>query len=95
LAEAHERKAAYLLYEKGHTLLSVFMVPVGAQDALGEGRRVTYRGHEYRTHEVKGYRSVSWTDGRAVFGLVSMLDYDALLECADRLRVERASRTSL
>jgi hypothetical protein len=35
---------------------------------------------------------VAWTDGRAVFGLVSMLSYDALLECADRLRLDQTAR---
>jgi len=95
LAEAHERKAAYLLYEKGRTLLSVFMVPTSASEATLPGRRVSYRDHDYVAYEQKGYRTVSWSDGQAVYGLVSMLDYDALLECADRLRVERARQTRL
>jgi mycothiol system anti-sigma-R factor len=95
LAEAHERKAAYLLYEKGRTLLSVFMVPGSVADVTLPGRRVSYRGHEYMTDERKGFRTVSWTDGQAIYGLVSVLDYDALLECADRLREERARQTRL
>jgi anti-sigma factor (TIGR02949 family) len=95
LAEAHERKAAYLLYEKGRTLLSVFMVPVSAREAALPGRRVSYRDHDYVAYEQKGFRTVSWSDGQAVYGLVSMLDYDALLECADRLRAERARQTRL
>lgn len=95
LAEAHERKAAYLLYEKGRTLLSVFMVPVPTSEGTLRGDRVRYRGQEYVTYERKGFRTVSWTDGQAVYGLVSMLDYDALLECADRLREERARQTRL
>jgi mycothiol system anti-sigma-R factor len=95
LAEAHERKAAYLLYEKGRTLLSVFMVPISASEATLPGRRMSYRDHEYVAYEQKGYHTVSWSDGHAVYGLVSMLDYDALLECADRLRAERARQTRL
>jgi mycothiol system anti-sigma-R factor len=95
LAEAHERKAAYLLYEKGRTLLSVFMVPVSAGDTALPGRRVSYRDHDYVAHEHKGVRTVSWSDGQVVYGLVSMLDYDALLECADRLRAERTRHTRL
>jgi anti-sigma factor (TIGR02949 family) len=95
LAEAHERKAAYLLYEKGRTLLSVFMVPISASEPALPGRRVSYRDHDYVAYEQKGYRTVSWSDGQAVYGLVSMLDYDALLECADRLRAERARQTRL
>jgi len=95
LADAGERKAAYILYEKGHTLLSVFMVPAAAREAELHGTRLSYRGHDYVTLERKGYRTVSWTDGHAVFGLVSMLDYETLLECADRLRDDRARDTRL
>jgi mycothiol system anti-sigma-R factor len=95
LAEAHERKAAYLLYEKGRTLLSVFMVPAASSEASLPGRRVGYRDHDYIAYEHKGFRTVSWSDGQAIYGLVSMLDYDALLECADRLRIERAKQTRL
>ena len=95
IAVANEQKAAYILYEKGHTLLSVFMTPVSGRDAALSGTRLSFRGHDYLTQEWKGYRTVSWTDRRAVFGLVSMLDYEALLECADRLRMERASQTPL
>lgn len=68
LADAHERGAAYLLYAKGHVLMSVFMVPrpeVGA--ALG-GTQVAYRGHAYRRYEQQGYHTVFWTDGAASTG---------------------------
>jgi mycothiol system anti-sigma-R factor len=95
LADANERQAAYLLYEKGRTLLSVFMVPVSARDTELRGTRLSYRGEDYVTHERKGYRTVSWTDGHTLFGLVSTLDYDALLECADRLRFEHTNQTRL
>ena len=93
LAETDERKAAYVLYEKGHTLMSVFMVPASARGAELSGARVSYRGHDYLTLERRGYNTVAWTDGKAVFGLVSTLDYEALLECADRLRLDRAQRS--
>jgi anti-sigma factor RsiW len=95
LADAHARRAAYLFYEKGRTLLSVFIVQVADGDARVTGRRAGYRGHDYVMNDVKGYRTVSWSEGQALFGLVSALDYDALLECADRLRVERAERNRL
>lgn len=95
IAEARERPVSYVLYEKGHIPLSVFMVPVTAPEGDLRGARVAYRGHNYVTLERKGYRTVSWTDGQAIFGLVSMLDYDALLECADKLRAERARQARL
>lgn len=90
VADAHDRGAAYLLYAKGHVLMSVFMVPQPADGAALGGTQVAYRGHAYRRYEQKGYHTVFWTDGAAVYGLISMLDYEALLECADRLRLERA-----
>jgi anti-sigma factor RsiW len=90
LADAHERGAAYLLYEKGHVIISVFMLPLGANTPALGGTRISHRGNEYRRYEHKGYRTIFWIDGAAVYGLISMLDYDALLECADRLRNERA-----
>ncbi len=95
IAEVRERRVAYVLYEKGHTLLSVFVLAAGRDDPALTGTRVTYRGQEYVTQERKGYRTVSWTDGHGIFGLVSMLDDDALLECADRLREARAGQARL
>ena len=95
MSEADEQKLAYLLYEKGHMLMSVFMLPNIAETGTLPGKAVSYRGHEYLTRERKSLRTVSWRDGQAVFSLVSMLDYDALLECADRLRAERARETRL
>jgi len=95
LADAGEQKAAYVLYEKGHTLLSVFMVPVSGDGSDLGGKHASYRGHKYVTLERKGYRTVSWVDGHTLLGLVSMLDYEALLECADRLRADRAHNARL
>jgi hypothetical protein len=80
---------------KRRTLLSVFMVPVADRDATLPGRRVSYRDHDYMAYEHKGFRTVSWVEGHAVYGLVSILDYDALLECADRLRAERTRQTRI
>ncbi|MEK7370698.1 MAG: zf-HC2 domain-containing protein [candidate division NC10 bacterium] len=95
IAEAGERKAAHVLYEKGRTLLSVFTVPVAGREGELSGTRVTYRGRGYVTQERKGYRTVSWTEGQVVFGLVSMLDYDSILQCADTLRTERSREARL
>ena len=95
ISENDEQKIAYLLYEKGHMLMSVFMLPNSAQVRALGGKTVSYRGHEYVTRERKSFRTVSWRDGQAVFSLVSMLDYDALLECADRLRAELARERRL
>jgi mycothiol system anti-sigma-R factor len=95
LAEAHERKAAYLIYEKGSVLLSVFIVPTGDETAALRGEDVSFRGHTYVKSERKGFRTVAWTENQVLFGLVSSLDYEALLECADRLRYARTRQARL
>ncbi len=89
IADAGGHRAAYLFYEKGRTLMSVFVVP-GERLLSVRARTVGYRGAEYFSAEVSGLRTVFWADGDTVFGLISMLDTGALLECADRLRAERA-----
>jgi hypothetical protein len=71
------------------------MLPVPRAEGELPGRRVAFRGHDYLAFEQKGFRTVSWTDGQTLYGLVSLLDYDALLECADRLRIERMNQTRL
>ncbi len=95
LAETDERTAAHVLYEKGHTLMSVFMVPASGRGAALGGARVSYRGHDYLTLDRRGYHTVVWIDGTAIFGLVSTLEYEALLECADRLRFDRAGHSGV
>ncbi len=95
IAEADQRKVAYLLYLKGHVLMSVFMVPEVGRRAPLAGRPMGFGGHEYLTQERQGLRTVSWRDGQALFSLVSALDYDVLLECADQLRAERAREMRL
>lgn len=95
IADADQRKVAYLLYEKGRVLMSVFMVPeVGGRTPLA-GRPMSFRGQEYLAQESQGLRTVSWRDGQALFSLVSTLDYSALLECAEQLRAERAREARL
>jgi len=93
IAEAEQRKVAYLFYEKGHVLMSVFMVPEVGRRAPLAGRPMSSGGHEYLAQERQGLRTVSWRDGETLFSLVSTLGYDDLLECADQLRAERDRET--
>jgi anti-sigma factor RsiW len=95
IADADQRKVAYLLYEKGHVLMSVFMVPEIGGRALLSGRPMSFRGQEYLAQERQGLRTVSWRDGQTLFSLVSTLDYSDLLECAEALRAERAREVRL
>jgi anti-sigma factor RsiW len=94
IAETHGRKTAYLLYEKGHTLMSVFMVTGERLEPAGTAT-TTYRGFEYHTADMAGQHSVFWAEGQRVFGVVSSLDFESLLECADRLRAARIEEERL
>jgi mycothiol system anti-sigma-R factor len=95
IVEARAQRIAHLVYEKGHTLLSVFIAPETESRGGPRGRPMTFRGREYVTAQRHGHRTVSWTDGSVTFGFVSLLDYEDLLRCADRLRDEHESRSRL
>jgi hypothetical protein len=77
------------------TMLSVFMVPLPKPETRLAGTPVAFRGHECLTAELKGHHTVYWTENRSLFGLVSMLGYDTLLDGADRLRADHATRTDM
>jgi mycothiol system anti-sigma-R factor len=95
IAEARAHLVAQLVYRKGHTLLSVFVVPGVDADVAMTGTRTVFRGREYVTEERDGYRAVSWSDGPTTFGLVSLLSYEDLFHCADRLREDYLTRGRL
>ncbi len=95
IAEARARRVAHLAYKKGHTLLSVFIVPEADTRAAMTGTRMAFRGREYFSEERRGYRAVSWRDGPVAFGLVSLLGYEDLFHCGDRLREEHVTRGRL
>ena len=91
LAELSDREVAYLLYEKGRSLISLFAfpsrglaLPSGGWARVGVGR--------FYVATVNGAEVVVWTQGALTYALVSSLDRDSLLECADtvwRLVVSR------
>jgi anti-sigma factor RsiW len=88
ITEGGGRRAAYLLYAKGHTLMSAFAV-TGEELPLTGMRTVSYRGSTYHSVDAAGHRGVFWMQGGTVLGFISTLDLAGLLECADRLRAQR------
>ena len=82
LADAHERQAAYLLYEKGRNLISLFAFP-GQGLALTSGGWARVGDGRFYVAKVNGAEVVVWTQGPLAYALVSSLDREALLECAD------------
>ncbi|MBI2152430.1 MAG: anti-sigma factor [Candidatus Rokubacteria bacterium] len=82
LAELSDRQVAYLLYEKGRNLISLFAFPSqglaltsGGWARVGDGR--------FYVAKVNGAEVVVWNQGPLAYALVSSLDREALLECAD------------
>jgi len=94
IADTDGHKTAYLLYEKGHTLMSVFMV-TGERLTPAGTDATTYRGFAYHTADVAGQHGVFWAEDQKVFAVISSLDYESLLECADRLRGARGEQERL
>lgn len=81
LSTLSDREVAYLLYEKGRNLVSLFAfdkrglaLPADGWIQVGDSR--------FYVAEVKGAEVVLWTQGELAYALVSPLSREALLECA-------------
>ena len=82
ISEYSGDQVAYLLYEKGRSLVSLFVFPNRGLDLPESGwERIGQR--RYFFAEFKGQQVVVWTQGETAFALVSQLNRDALLECAE------------
>ncbi len=93
LVSPDDLRVAYVLYEKGHTLLSVFLVSGARREAQLTG--LSYLGRDYVVAERTGHRLVAWTEGSAILGLISTLDEKAMLECGAHLRADPEARLVL
>ena len=82
LADLSDRQVAYLLYEKGRNLVSLFAFP-GRGLALPRGGRASGGDERFYVARVNGAEVVVWTQGPLAYALVSSLDRESLLECAD------------
>jgi len=82
ISEFSGQRVAYLIYEKGRSLVSLFVFPSRGLELPGKGwERIGQR--RYFFTEFKGQQVVIWTQGETAFALVSQLNRDALLECAE------------
>ncbi len=82
LADLSDRQVAYLLYEKGRSLISLFAFPSRGIALPARGWVRAGDGQFYVT-DLKGVEVVIWTQGELAYALVSSLDREALLECAE------------
>jgi len=82
LSALPDRQVAYLLYEKGRTLISLFAFQ---SRGLSLPARGWVRGDDGQFHitQAKGVDVVIWTQGDLAYALVSSLDRESLLQCAD------------
>ncbi len=90
LSELEDQEVAYLLYEKGRNLISLFAFTRQGH-VLPGGERVSYGGRSFLVSQYRGAEVVFWTDREMAFALVSTLPRDALLECAATVLRERLS----
>ena len=72
---------AHLLYEKGRTLLSLYVLSA-ADVSLPSRGWTTLNGHAVVLTDAAGHRVLLGRSGRFTFALVSTLDREALIECA-------------
>jgi anti-sigma factor RsiW len=82
LADLSDRQVAYLLYEKGRNLISLFAFPSQGL-ALPSGGWARGADGRFYVAKVNGAEVVVWTQGALAYALVSTLDRESLLECAD------------
>ena len=92
LADLSDRQVAYLLYEKGRNLISLFAFPSRGL-ALPRGKGASGGDERFYVAKVSGAEVVVWTQGPLAYALVSSLDRGALLECADTVWRLVRSRT--
>lgn len=92
LADLSDRQVAYLLYEKGRNLVSLFAFPSRGL-ALPSGEGASGGDARFYVAKVNGAEVVIWTQGPLAYALVSSLDREALLECADTVWRLVGSRT--
>ncbi len=81
LTSLSDREVAYLLYEKGRNLVSLFAfdrrgiaLPADGWIQVGDSR--------FYVSEVKGAEVVLWAQGERAYALVSPLSREVLLDCA-------------
>ena len=75
------RRAAYIMYEKGRNILSLFAFPAyeASLDGLKEIRK---NGRTFLTGEHQGKQTVFWKSGTMTYALVSNVGWDELFQCA-------------
>ncbi|MEE9152714.1 MAG: zf-HC2 domain-containing protein [candidate division NC10 bacterium] len=75
------RRAAYIVYEKGRNIISLFAFPQygSSLSGLEEIRR---EGRSFRTGEHQGQQILLWGSGEMTYALVSDVGWDELFDCA-------------
>lgn len=91
LATNRDHPMAHVLYEKGRTLLSLYVLP-GSEVSLPRRGRMVLEGREVVIREAAGHQVVLGRSGRFVFAVVSTLDREAVLECARTFLRESGQR---
>lgn len=81
LSDLGDRPVAHLFYEKGRQLISLYAFPRRDLPLPATGW-TEVDGDRYYLTQVRGHEVILWGRGETLFGLVSLLPEDELLDCA-------------
>lgn len=81
LSDLGDRPVAYLFYEKGRQLVSLYAFPRRGLP-LPETGWTELEGDRYLLTQYRGHEVVLWGRGETLFALVSQLSQEDLLDCA-------------
>ncbi len=76
------RSAAYIVYEKGRNIISLFSFPEYEASLSGLKEMQRY-GRTFLTGEYQMRRVVLWENGKMMYALVSDVGWDELFKCAE------------
>ena len=76
------RRAAYIVYEKGRNIISLFSFPEYEASLSGLKEMQRY-GRTFQTGEYQMRHVVLWESGKMTYALVSDLGWDELFKCAE------------
>jgi anti-sigma factor RsiW len=75
------RRAAYIVYEKGRNIISLFAFP-GYEASLSGLKEIQRYGRTFLTGEYRGQQIILWEGGKMTYALVSDVGWDELFQCA-------------
>ncbi len=76
------RPAAYIVYEKGRNIISLFSFP-GYEASLSGLKEIRRDGRTFLTGEYRGQQMLLWESGNMTYVLISNVGWSELFQCAE------------